>query len=327
MKLGLFVSIGLISLPILGQVSSLSPTPVAAPRVIPLIFDTKLKAKLDLEINEPNWLTLVYRASPDGEILHEEVGEQIWWLQDSPILLMGSTGLPLPPQVINRATVYLQIYASDELITENALLLTPQKSAIQITGGQAVIQDALGKAIAGVDAGYLSQVANYLAGNLTTLDVYGTSYHISSFGEVINSSGDWSGLPQKSVVAFANQGSTGAWFDDTEPGPTIILTLSITVPSAGKIVVNASSYFDPRSSNKDTVKASISRYSTIDTQVYTYATDFGYGTTVLGYVPVSTTNGYTVYSAGTYTYNFVCSRIEGAFFMFRTSMTAIFCPD
>ena len=140
------------------------------------------------------WLEVEYRAAPQGEVIFREQGEKIWWMRQTPMLLLGSSGLPLPKDLIGRASLWVQLHHQGEPLGTPRLVY-PLRDRIAVSSDQAATRLALAKGLGMVDATYLAQVANFIAGNLAVLDVEATSYNITGYGQVINSSGEWVGEP------------------------------------------------------------------------------------------------------------------------------------
>jgi len=165
------------------------------PRVIPVLLDEAKIEQLALFPGDEAWFELVYSGSPEGRVIHEEVAEKLWWIQGKPLLLLGSTGLPLPPPVMRRATAYVRICYGGKEIQGSPFLLEPRKTAVVIGSNVARIQAALGKRLLNINASYIAQVANYLANHSATLDVQGSSYGVDGYGTLIDSGGEWVGMP------------------------------------------------------------------------------------------------------------------------------------
>lgn len=168
--------------------------PLAHPRVLPLVLSEEILAELDLFPGDDAWLEISYCISPQGRELHREVGEKLWWIQNQAVLLLGSTGEPLPRCVLNRAMATAHIFWNGEEIPGSPFPLAPQTQAIKVGPGVAGIQEALAKRLVSMDATYLSEVANYLAQNLSALtEIVAGSYSVQSVGEVIDDTGRWVG--------------------------------------------------------------------------------------------------------------------------------------
>jgi len=159
-------------------------------RVWPLIPDVSAQWTPGDEI----WLQVEYRAAPQGEVLFLEPGERLWWMGQTPVLLLGSSGLPLPPRLSGRATVWVRLLQQGHEVGSPRLIF-PLRDGIAVSSDQSSTIEALAKGLGLVDATYLAQVANFIAGNLAVLDVEATGYNITGYGQVINSSGQWVGEP------------------------------------------------------------------------------------------------------------------------------------
>jgi len=183
-----------------------------APRIL------VLELPADLPPGSESWFDVVYLASPKGETLFREPAERLWWLQNHAVLVLGSTGLPLPAEVTARASVWVHLIADDGA-QHGPFELFPRRDGVALGFETAELAERLGKRLAGIDSSYLAQVAHFLVGNLTSLNVVGTSYSVSGFGTVINSAGNWVGgrlatLSGSSSV-FVGQGA-GAADDGTD---------------------------------------------------------------------------------------------------------------
>ncbi|MCB1042727.1 MAG: tail fiber domain-containing protein [Acidobacteria bacterium] len=156
------------------------------PLVLPWMLDDGL-----FEPGDDIWLQVIYSASPAGDELFYEPGEKVWWIQDKPVMVLGATGMPLPKDVTRRATVWVTFETDDQSFGPYELF--PRRDAVTITSKPEQWFEGLKAGLPGVDASYLAQVAHFMVGNLSSLDVQGTSYSISGVGPVIDSDGDWIG--------------------------------------------------------------------------------------------------------------------------------------
>ena len=158
------------------------------------------QAKAEWNAGDEIWLVVAYQASPQGKVLFREAGEKLWWVQQTPTLLLGSSGLPLPKALTSRATAWVQLHYRGQPLGEPTLVY-PRRDLVRVSQDPVATRNALASGLGIVNAVYLSQVANFLAGNLTVLDVEATGYNITGFGQVINSSGEWIGAPIGSTNA------------------------------------------------------------------------------------------------------------------------------
>jgi len=219
-------------------------THLSGPRVIPFLLPDDVLESLAIDSRTDCWLELVYSVSPDGKVIHEEWGEKIWWVQDSGLLVLGSTGMPLPSAVLSRATVWVHVIFDGEDLPGSPFQLTPRKSAVGVGPDVSNMKKLLGKTMSGVDASYLSQVANFLANHLTSLEVRGSSYAIDGYtgieGEtVINNFGEWVGEP---IAASADLGNHTATADLNMSFQKIT---NLDAPTAGNDAANKS-YVDAK---------------------------------------------------------------------------------
>jgi len=151
-----------------------------------------LEMAQEFEPGSEVWFDVAYLAQPRGETLFREPGERLWWLQNRAILVLGSTGQPLPSELCARATLWVHLIADDGR-EFGPFELSPRRDGVILGADIASLADKLGQRLAGIDSSYLAQVAHFLANNLSTLAVVGTSYQVSGFGTVISSSGHWVG--------------------------------------------------------------------------------------------------------------------------------------
>lgn len=161
----------------------------ANPRIIPVVLTDSLM-ELGFQQGDEVWVQVAYRPAPHGPIMHEEFAEKVWWVQDRAFVLLGATGEALPPHLLRRATVFVEIENTGTPIWADQV---ETRRGAMVIDDEASVIDALGKRLSGVDGSYLALVANYLAQNVATLDVQGSSYSIDGWGTVIDSAGDWTG--------------------------------------------------------------------------------------------------------------------------------------
>lgn len=185
------------------------------PKVLPWVLGPDMLESLQISVHEEVWLELAYSATPEGSVMHAEVAEKVWWIQDRGLVILGGTGLPLPASITQRATIYVHVFRDGLEVPDSPFLLMPQRECVEIGPNVDRVREALAGRAA-VDASYLSQVANFLAQNLSELAVQGTSYCVAGYsgvsGEVvINSSGQWTGEAVSRTTAWSEE-STPADF-------------------------------------------------------------------------------------------------------------------
>ncbi|MCB1049657.1 MAG: tail fiber domain-containing protein [Acidobacteria bacterium] len=196
MSLSICIAIGF-----LGQIGGFVPDLGIAPaQILPLsVPDQSME----------DWVTVTYLAGPQGPVLFEEPGEQVWRIQDHRLLLLGASGLALPDVVLARRTVFVVVH--DSTGSWGPYQLFPQRDALAVQGDAEHITKQLFASLPGVDTAYLVQVAHFLAGNLATLEVLGTSFAIPGKGTVIDSNANWTGgrleILRPSVSVFLGQAS------------------------------------------------------------------------------------------------------------------------
>jgi hypothetical protein len=101
----------------------------------------------------------------------------------------------------------------------------------------------------------------------------------------------------------------------------IVRTVSITAPTAGRIVVNASGYFFMNAASIDSAGCSITQGTAIDNNNLN-GVDEGVAN-AMDVVPLGMTRGLAV-SAGTHTINLVCTEFTGDVSLGDSSLTATF---
>ena len=103
-----------------------------------------------------------------------------------------------------------------------------------------------------------------------------------------------------------------------------VRSVTISAPSSGKVIVNASGFFDLNSAGNDVARCSITLGTTIDQNALIIYNDSGaVGHT--GFVPFAATRGFNV-GAGTTTFRLVCDEFAGDTEVQDTHLTAMFFP-
>jgi hypothetical protein len=105
---------------------------------------------------------------------------------------------------------------------------------------------------------------------------------------------------------------------------TLVRTLTMTAPAAGRVIVNAQGYFEGTSLTTDHAACSITTGLTID--VLRAAVMAEHSPDAMRYVPFALTRGFDV-SAGANTFNVVCHEYSGEVGVWYTLMTASFTPQ
>lgn len=188
------------------------------PLVVPILLSAESAQTMDWEPGQEYWVTVRFYEDPAGEPIYEEPAEKLWWFQQTPALMLGASGASLPPAWLRRGIAWIEVEEHGQVLTTKPITVHPRKSQIRMGGDSRHVQQVLGKMLPGVDASYLAQVSHFLAGNIAHLDVQGSTYNVSGYGQVINSAGEWTGEPISSGggngKAFetiqANQGSITA---------------------------------------------------------------------------------------------------------------------
>ena len=143
---------------------------------------------------DPLYLEIEYRVNPDSDAIFIEMAERVWWIQDIPLLVLGSTGEPLPSAITARRLVFVTVRMDGKALGK-PIEIHPRSNRVDLSQEESNLANTLLKTVGNVDATYLEQVSHYLAQNLATLDVKGTSYSVDGYGEVINSNAEWVGQP------------------------------------------------------------------------------------------------------------------------------------
>jgi hypothetical protein len=180
--------IQLILISMLIPLTALSGDPV----VIPFPLEASSLEAHHILVNQDAFLRVEYRVKPGGPVIFDEEAEKLWWLGTRPVLMLGASGIPIPQSLSSRVSFYLTVYSDDDLILINNALIHPLSQAVSIQSSPETIARSLSSAVT-LDVTYLAEVANYLAGNLSSVSITASSYSIDGVGEVIDSSGQWKG--------------------------------------------------------------------------------------------------------------------------------------
>jgi len=160
--------------------------------IIPVRLNADQLMEQDIPFGQEAYLSIEYRIKPDGDILFSEEAEKIWWIGEEPLLMLGSSGIALPQELSQRAGLYLSVSLdSDTLLLKNHLI-HPIKQSVSVLADPLVLAQALSTSVS-MDVTYLAEVANYLAGNLSSISITASSYSVNGYGEVINNAGEWTG--------------------------------------------------------------------------------------------------------------------------------------
>ena len=107
--------------------------------------------------------------------------------------------------------------------------------------------------------------------------------------------------------------------------PVSARAISLTAPTSGYVIVNASGYFDLNDATRDGARCSITNGATaIDFSHLVIVSDDGINSST-SWVPFATTRVYSV-GSGTTTYRLVCDEFDGNVLVGDTSLNAIFVP-
>jgi hypothetical protein len=160
--------------------------------IIPIRLNAEQLLKQDIPVGQDAYLNIEYTIKPDGDVLFREEAEKLWWIGETPLLMLGSSGIALPQELSQRAGLYLNISLdSDTLLLKNHLI-HPIKQSVSVLATPSVLAQALSTSVS-MDVTYLAEVANYLTGNLNSISITASSYSVDGYGEVINNAGEWTG--------------------------------------------------------------------------------------------------------------------------------------
>ncbi|MCB1049506.1 MAG: tail fiber domain-containing protein [Acidobacteria bacterium] len=146
-------------------------------QVIPVALPD-LDGHFDAEVVE-----VVVWAPDQATILFEDSENRIWNLAGIPLLFLGGDRQPLNETLAQSRIGYLQIYRDGEALLAEKMVIYPQRDLVQFDPAQSeTLWQKLGAF--SPDSGYLSQVANFLAGNTQTLNVLGSSFSTLGYGTI-----------------------------------------------------------------------------------------------------------------------------------------------
>lgn len=173
--------------------------------VIPIMLASHQWKRLGWQPGDEIWVRVALFSDPQAEPDFMEAAEAVWWLGEEAMVVLGAAGVPLPQALLQRGIGWVQMFDGHEALSEAPLRIHPRKNKLRFNGDVAAITQSFRKQLPGVDAAYLAQVAHFLAANIANLDVKGTTYSVSGYGQVINGSGEWTGEP------IAGGGSQNTW--------------------------------------------------------------------------------------------------------------------
>jgi len=177
-----------------------------SPVVIPFKLNAGKFQTLEIHRGEDAFFRVEYRLKPGGEVLFSENAEKLWWLGKQPLLMLGASGQPLPESLFNRFSLYLTAILDDGSVLIQDEPIYPLKQLVSVLANPTALADALSASVS-MDVTYLAEVANYLAGNLSSVSINASSYHVEGYGEVISSGGVWTGEPIASSSLWSTSGS------------------------------------------------------------------------------------------------------------------------
>ncbi len=186
-------------------------TPAA---VVPLWLAADDLGAMGVNVGDDVWLEVHYHVHPRGEAVLVEPAEKVWWIQQRPLLVLGAAGYRLPAAVLTRTVAWVSLHGENGALGKDgaAVAIYPRRDQVRLGQDPAGFAKALQRGVGDVNAGYLAQVSHFLAGNLNALDVQGSSYSVTGFGEVIDASGAWVGLPI-SGTGLWSEGTGGIFYD------------------------------------------------------------------------------------------------------------------
>jgi len=189
--------------------------------VIPLIIGEDFFQNNDIHEGDEIWFEIEYSGCPDCKVIHQEVAEKLLWIHGQPVILLGATGIQLPGKILDRNSVYVEVFWKSVRVQNSIFFLEPRKNKVFLNSFNITEQRPFNKSSSSIDAAYLALVANYLVNNVSSIDVIADSYSIELYGAVINSSGEWVGEPVNPNLSGGdlqllpgNPTHAGAIFDD-----------------------------------------------------------------------------------------------------------------
>jgi len=104
---------------------------------------------------------------------------------------------------------------------------------------------------------------------------------------------------------------------------SVVRSISITAPTSGKVIVNASGSVEFGSGLRDSARCTITTGFAVDTLRGIYAAEETGGSSAVRWMPFAGTRGFNV-SPGTTTFRLVCDEFAGTVYIVDSHMTAIF---
>lgn len=184
--------------------SMLWPQEEPAHTILPLVVDPQ---SFDLVKDEPIWLEVQWRLTPEGPVVATEPAEKVWWLGQTPVLFLGATGYPPPAAVLGRGEAWVTlVHPAGQTQTYP---IRPARDGLALgERGRGLTKQLQAKL--GVPAGdYLDTLVNFLTSNLGSLDVSATAYVVDGYGVVINENGEWVGDPTGLAGPVGDMGPQG----------------------------------------------------------------------------------------------------------------------
>jgi len=131
-------------------------------------------------------------------------------------------------------------------------------------------------------------------------------------------------------VSVKNAGADAAFYygcQGLEPTDEVVRAVTLSVPSAGRVIVNASGYFYFASSTaRDGARCSITMGTSVEVNSANVMYSYERAADSLYYEPFAMTRGFSVSTPGSYTYRLVCDEYAGDPRYCNPHLTAIFVP-
>jgi hypothetical protein len=158
-------------------------------------------------------------------------------------------------------------------------------------------------------------------GSVTNVQIAGNAVTGANVVDASLSSTDLADGPR---IAFAG-GMEAVLLPPTSGPPATLRSVTVTAPAAGRVIVNASGFFQFSSALQESARCEITTAAAIDNNFAFYGTESGDAATML-YIPFGSTRGFNV-SAGPTTFNLLCDRVTGSAYVQRVHLTAIYAAQ
>lgn len=208
---------------------------------------------------------------------------------------------------------------ANETITQSDLQ-TNSVNVSEIVSGAVRSDEVLNNSLLGIDI---------QDNTITSADVQNNSL---SGVDILDNSVASADVTNNSLADFDMVDEAGADFVDGDgsltlpAGPSIIRSVSITRPTSGVVIVNASGHWAFISTGADGARCSISTGTTVDFAHLMIGNDFGSTAGSNDFMPFASTRAFNFTTAGTSTFRLVCEEFEGNVRVQDGSINAIFVP-